>query len=92
MKNANKFRMKKNKPVIDDRNIRNLISAISKKEKKSILCEALKKKDMKSYFTLSKIMIDIPLDKGGLTSDEVQEIFNKCFKNYFTNNIGNGNT
>tara|TARA_R110000824_G_scaffold139685_1_gene304945 strand:+ start:1174 stop:1407 length:234 start_codon:yes stop_codon:yes gene_type:complete len=70
-----------------DKNIRELILTLSKKEKISTLCNLLKNKDIGGYFTLSKIMIDIPTVDSGLTSDEVSECFNRCFKNYFTDTI-----
>jgi hypothetical protein len=60
----------------------NFLLSLDRKKQIKMLEDALNENRFDIFKSLSKILLDAPLDKGGVPTDTVQEIFKKYQKNY----------
>ena len=56
--------------------------SLDRKKQIKMLEDALKEDRFDIFKTLSKVLLDAPLDKGGIPTDVVSEIFKKYQKTY----------
>ena len=60
----------------------NFLLSLDRKKQIKMLEDALSEDRFDIFKNLSKILLDAPLDKGGLPTDAVSEIFKKYQKTY----------
>eukprot|EP01050_Picozoa_sp_SAG11_P001433 SAG11_NODE_62_length_19006_cov_6.513143_4_plen_63_part_00 len=60
----------------------NFLLSLDRKKQIKMLEDALNENRFDIFKSLSKILLDAPLNKGGVSTDTVQEIFKKYQKNY----------
>ena len=60
----------------------NFLLSLDRKKQIKMLEDALKEDRFDIFKTLSKVLLDAPLDKGGIPTDVVSEIFKKYQKTY----------
>ena len=56
--------------------------SLDRKKQIKMLEDALKEDRFDIFKTLSKVLLDAPLDKGGVSTDVVSEIFRRYQKTY----------
>lgn len=60
----------------------NFLLSLDRRKQIKMLEDALKEDRFDIFKTLSKVLLDAPLDKGGIPTDVVSEIFKKYQKTY----------
>jgi len=60
----------------------NFLLSLDRKKQIKMLEDALKEDRFDIFTTLSKVLLDAPLDKGGIPTEVVSEIFRKYQKTY----------
>ena len=60
----------------------NFLLSLDRKKQLKMLEDALKEDRFDIFKTLSKVLLDAPLDKGGVSTEEVQRIFKRYQKTY----------
>ena len=60
----------------------NFLLSLDRKKQIKMLEDALKEDRFDIFKSLSKVLLDAPLNKGGLPTDTIQEIFKKYQKTY----------
>ena len=60
----------------------NFLLSLDRRKQIKMLEDALKADRFDIFKTLSKVLLDAPLDKGGIPTDVVSEIFKKYQKTY----------
>jgi len=60
----------------------NFLLSLDRKKQIKMLEDALKEDRFDIFKTLSKVLLDAPLDRGGITTEDIQRIFRRHQKNY----------
>jgi len=60
----------------------NFLLSLDRKKQIKMLEDALKEDRFDIFRTLSQVLLDAPLNKGGLSTDVIEEIFRKYKKTY----------
>ena len=55
------------------------ILSLPKGLKLKLLEDCIKEKEMGSYVRITKVLLDAPISKGGIATDEIDEIFKRHF-------------
>jgi len=62
--------------------MKNFLLSLDRKRKIRMLEDALKEDQWSIFKDLSKVLLDTPLNKGGLETEVIEEIFKKYQKTY----------
>ena len=60
----------------------NFLLSLDRKKQIKMLEDALKEDRFDIFKTLSKVLLDAPLDKGGVPTEDVQRVFKRYQKSY----------
>ena len=60
----------------------NFLLSLDREKQIKMLEDALKEDRFDIFKTLSKVLLDAPLDKGGVPTEDVQRVFKRYQKSY----------